>query len=106
MRESPQMRIRDFIKTAVLFVIWMAVEGTAPAQSAVNVTQFHNHENRDGLYIDPAFNRTAAAGLKRDTNFLGNVSGNIYAQPLYIEGGPGAKAMIITVTESNNIYAL
>jgi len=75
-------------------------------QGSVNVTQYHNHENRDGLYVDPAFTRTAAPALKRDTNFLGTVSGNIYAQPLYIEDAPGGKAMIITVTESNNVYAL
>jgi PQQ enzyme repeat len=72
----------------------------------VNVTQYHNHENRDGLYVDTAFTRAAAAALKRDTNFQGNVSGNIYAQPLYIEDGPGGRAMVITVTESNNVYAL
>ena len=32
--------------------------------------------------------------------------GNVYAQPLYIEGGPSGKAMVIAVTESNNVYAL
>ena len=91
---------------AILFLILIVVGGTGAVKGAVNVTQFHNHENRDGLYIDPAFTRTAAAALKRDTNFLGTVSGNIYAQPLYIEDGPGGKAMVITVTESNNVYAL
>jgi hypothetical protein len=107
MRENPQMRIQDFKeKTVFLLFIFMALGGTAALQGAVNVTQYHNHENRDGLYIDPAFTRTAAAALKRDTNFLGTVSGNIYAQPLYIEDGPGGKAMVITVTESNNVYAL
>jgi hypothetical protein len=32
--------------------------------------------------------------------------GNVYAQPLYIEGGPQGRAVIIAVTESNNVYAL
>lgn len=72
----------------------------------VNVTQYHNHETRDGLYIDPAFTTNAAANLKRDTNFSGVISGNVYAQPLYIEGGPGGRALVIAVTESNNVYAL
>ena len=44
--------------------------------------------------------------LTRDLAFNGSISGNVYAQPLYIEGGPGGKAMIIAVTESNNVYAL
>src|SRR5262249_24172340 len=38
-------------------------------------------------------------------NFDGTVSGNVYAQPLYIEGGPNGP-VVIAVTESNNIYAL
>src|SRR5215470_2391346 len=107
MRENPQMRIQDIKrKSAFLFFIFVAVGGIPALHGAVNVTQYHNHENRDGLYIDPAFTRSAAAAPKRDTNFLGNVSGNVYAQPLYIEDGPGGKAMVITVTESNNVYAL
>jgi hypothetical protein len=77
-----------------------------PAAGAVNVTQHHNHDSRDGLYVDPAFTTAAAAGLTRDLSFNGSIKGNVYAQPLYIEDGPGGKAMIIAVTESNNVYAL
>jgi hypothetical protein len=73
---------------------------------AVNVTEYHNHDSRDGLYIDSAFTPTNAAALRRDTNFDGTIVGAVYAQPLYIEGGPGDRAMIIAVTESNNVYAL
>src|SRR5690349_14214456 len=107
LRESPAVKIRDSNSTSdFLFLVFYAFLGTAGLHGAVNVTQYHNHENRDGVYIDPAFTKTAAAGLKRDTNFQGNVSGNIYAQPLYVEDGPGGQAMVITVTESNNVYAL
>ncbi len=77
-----------------------------PAATSVNVTQHHNHDSRDGLYIDPAFTQAAAANLTRDTNFDGTIVGNVYAQPLYIEDGPGGAAMVIAVTESNNVYAL
>jgi len=77
-----------------------------PASAQVNVTQFHNHESRDGLYIDSAFTQSAAVNLTRDLNFDGTIVGNVYAQPLYIENGPGGKAMIIVATESNNVYAL
>src|SRR5207302_5944253 len=61
---------------------------------------------RDGLYVDSAFTQSAAANLTRNLNFDGTIVGNVYAQPLYIEDGPGGRAMIITVTESNNVYAL
>jgi PQQ enzyme repeat len=77
-----------------------------PADAQVNVTQYHNHPSRDGLYIDSAFTPAAAANLTRDLNFDGTISGQVYAQPLYIEGGPGGRAMVIAVTESNNVYAL
>jgi hypothetical protein len=76
-----------------------------PANAQVNVTQEHNNPSRDGVYIDAAFTPAAAANLTRDLNFNGTISGNVYAQPLYIEGGPNGP-MIIAVTESNNVYAL
>jgi len=97
--------MRTLISSLSLTVIllWTAV---LPANSQqVNVTQEHNHLSRDGLYIDPAFTPANAANLTRDLNFNGTISGNVYAQPLYIEGGPNG-AMVIAVTESNNVYAL
>jgi outer membrane protein assembly factor BamB len=76
-----------------------------PAAAQVNVTQEHNHLSRDGLYIDSAFTAASAANLTRDLNFNGTISGNVYAQPLYVEGGPNGP-MVIAVTESNNVYAI
>jgi hypothetical protein len=81
---------------------WSAI---APVNAQVNVTQYHNNSKRDGLYIDSALTQSAAANLMRDLNFDGTIVGSVYAQPLYIEGGPNG-AMIIAVTESNNVYAL
>ncbi|HVV70626.1 MAG TPA: hypothetical protein VHI52_03865, partial [Verrucomicrobiae bacterium] len=81
----------------------------APCSRALgdaSVSQHHNHASRDGVFVDPAFTPGRAGGLARDLNFDGRVNGNVYAQPLYIEGGPGGKAMIIAVTESNYVYAL
>src|SRR3989440_3737473 len=88
----------------LLFVtlLWTAI---LPVNAQVNVTQQHNHLSRDGLYIDSTFTPANAANLTRDLNFNGTISGNVYAQPLYIEGGPSGP-MIIAVTESNNVYAL
>jgi outer membrane protein assembly factor BamB len=78
----------------------------APANAQVNVTQFHNHPSRDGLYVDSAFTLNAAANLTRDLNFDGTIVGDVYAQPLYIDDGPGGRPTVIAVTESNNVYAL
>ncbi|HEU0273858.1 MAG TPA: hypothetical protein VFQ83_04970 [Candidatus Udaeobacter sp.] len=76
----------------------------APAQ--INVTQFHNHDSRDGLYVDSAFTQSASANLMRDMNFDGTIAGSVWAQPLYVDDGPGGAPTIIAVTESNNVYAL
>jgi len=85
-------------------VVWLS-SAVVPADAQLNVTQFHNHDSRDGLYIDPAFTQSAAANLTRDLNFDGTIAGNVYAQPLYIENGLGDNPMIIAATESNNAYA-
>ena len=92
----------------LLFAIfWLVLavffDAVITANAQVNVTQFHNHESRDGLYIDSAFTQSAAVNLTRDLTFDGTIVGNVYAQPLYIENGPGGKAMIIVATESNNV---
>jgi hypothetical protein len=80
--------------------------GPLSSSGAVNVTQHHNHDSRGGLYVDPAFTSAAAGALQRDQTFAGAIQGEVYAQPLYIEGGPSGKAMVIVVTESDNVYAL
>lgn len=89
------------------FSIFLGVVLSAvPATASVNVTQHHNHDSRDGVFIDPIFQPSAAANLTRDSNFDGTISGNVYAAPLYVEDGPGGITMVIVVTESNNVYAL
>ena len=82
-----------------------ALSPDAPEGTSVNVTQHHNNPSRDGLYIDPAFTTAAAANLTRDLSFSGTIVGNVYSQPLYVEGGPSGP-VVIAVTESNNVYAL
>jgi hypothetical protein len=91
-----------FIVAILFFALCILVPRTS---AQVNVTQEHNNPSRDGVYIDAAFTPSAAANLTRDLNFNGTISGNVYAQPLYIEDGPNGP-VIIAVTESNNVYAL
>ena len=94
----------------VFSISWLVAAGLwstiLPTKAQVNVTQYHNHASRDGLYVDSAFTQSAAANLTRDLNFDGTIAGVVYTQPLYIEGGPNGREMIIAVTESNNVYAL
>ena len=91
------------MKLSPLIAVFCTAALAANAQ--VNVTQEHNNPSRDGVYIDSAFTPSAVANLTRDLGFDGTISGNVYAQPLYIEGSPNGP-MVIAVTESNNVYAL
>jgi hypothetical protein len=98
--------VREQIPLRSLAVFFgIAVLSGAEAQAQVNVTQEHNNPSRDGVYIDAGFTPSAAANLTRNLSFNGTISGAVYAQPLYIEGGPNGP-MIIAVTELNNVYAL
>src|SRR6476661_1718722 len=45
--------------------------GVVPANAQVNVTQFHNHDSRDGLYVDAAFTPSSCTAIiKRGTTRL------------------------------------
>jgi hypothetical protein len=71
-----------------------------------SVLQFHNHASRDGVFTDPLLTRTAAASMHLDATFHGALQGNVYAQPLYVENGPGGHGAFFVATESDTVYAL
>jgi hypothetical protein len=98
----------ETVKTPISFFLFaplFLIGSIFSANASVNVTQEHNDLARDGVYVDSAFTPSAATNLARDTNFNGAITGNVLAQPLYIEGGTNGP-MVIAVTESNNVYAL
>lgn len=80
--------------------------GGAPVASTgmASVLQYHNHSNRDGLYVDAAFTRAAAAMIRRDPSFMVPIKGPTYAQPLYFDD-PSGNDLLITATEQNEVSA-
>src|SRR5205823_4037510 len=100
---TTRLKALVLISSLVAAGVWSAI---LPTHAQVNVTQYHNHASRDGLYIVSAFTQSAAANLVRDLNFDGTIVGSVLAQPLYLDNGPGGRPTIIAVTESNNVYAL
>ncbi|MFI5307744.1 MAG: PQQ-binding-like beta-propeller repeat protein, partial [Polyangiales bacterium] len=80
--------------------------GGGPGTSSASVLQYHNNASRDGLYIDAAFKATDVPMLHRDKTFNATITGPTYAQPLYFEGGPGGKDVLIVATEQNEVSAL
>src|ERR1019366_6984305 len=71
-----------------------------------DVLQHHLNGTRDGLYIDPRITQAAAAPTHRDSTFNAPVPGPTYAQPLYVEDGPGGRAAFLVATEQNDVLAL
>jgi hypothetical protein len=71
-----------------------------------SVIKFHGNSSRDGFYIDPAMTPANIATMHRDTTFNGAVTGDVYAQPLYVENGPNGNEAFIVATEENHVTAL
>ncbi len=61
---------------------------------------------RDAVYLQPTLTKAAAAKMSLDATFKATVTGNVYAQPLYVQDGPGGKGVFYVVTESNDVRAL
>ena len=70
------------------------------------VLQHHLNGTRDGAYVDPLITRKAAAAIHMDRAFNAPVQGPVYAQPLYVDNGPGGKAALVVATERNTVLAL
>jgi hypothetical protein len=74
-----------------------------------SVLMHHRNLDRDGLYVQPTFTKTAIAGLAQDTGFsasLPDPNDAVYAQPLFYDAQGSGTDLVIVATEGNNIYAL
>jgi hypothetical protein len=83
-----------------------ASSGNTGIDGGVSVLEHHNHPSRDGVYVDAALTKTAAGGMHLDPAFNATIQGPTYAQPLYLDNGPGRQDLIFTATEQNIVYAL
>jgi hypothetical protein len=82
--------------------------GPTDGGGAVDYSVYQHHKNgtRDGFYIDPTLTKAAAATMHILPGFLGTVSVNVWAQPLYVENGPNGQEAFIIVTQTNHVTAL
>lgn len=71
-----------------------------------SVLEHHGGPRRSGVYADATLTRTSAATFHVDASFQAPVTGAVYAQPLYLVGGPGGKDVVIVATEGNEVAAL
>jgi len=93
--------------------------GSADGATAYDYSVYQHHKNgsRNGLYIDPVLTWSADAGTGNAvtthvvsgftgavaTSYMGTTSTDIFAQPLYVENGPGGVPAFVVVTELNHV---
>src|SRR5258708_6313422 len=81
--------------------------GDAGTDGGTSVLQFHKSPTRDGVYVDAAFGvSTGVKTLHLDSAFSVSVTGNVYAQPLYVQNGPSGGEMFVVATENNHLVAV
>jgi hypothetical protein len=68
-----------------------------------SVYQHHKNGSRDGLFIDTVFTQAAAPTTHVLAGFMGTVTTTVYAQPLYVENGPGGAETFVVATEDNHV---
>lgn len=81
--------------------------------AGASVLQYHKNATRDGHYIDPLMTQEAAAGLKIDTTFAGDLTvpsggvvGTVWNQPLYVENGVGGQGTFYVADDADNLFAI
>jgi hypothetical protein len=89
------------------------LDGASGADAGASVLQYHMNASRDGHYVDPLMTESAAAGLKIDTTFAGDLTvpvggtaGTVWSQPLYVENGVMGKGTFYVADDADNLFAL
>jgi outer membrane protein assembly factor BamB len=79
--------------------------GPSDAGTPIGVLQHHGDGTRAGFYVDPAFTKAALPGIEPLAGFSAPVSGSVFAQPLFLQGGVVGQDALFVVTEANDVYA-
>jgi hypothetical protein len=72
--------------------------------SSAAVLQFHKNATRDGVYVDPTFTLAAAKAMR--LRLSAPVTGQLYAQPLYVPDGPNGRELFVAATEANHVTGI
>jgi hypothetical protein len=97
--------IGRFVGVFLLAGMAAAAARAQPAGPGAQVLTYHADARRRGNFVEPALTWQAAQRLRPDPAFRPDVSGHIYAQPLYWRGSDG-RALLVIATESDAVYAL
>jgi PQQ-like domain len=94
------------VKRLILALILAAAPALGATLTDTTVAFYHGAPDRAGNYIVPGLKWQSVDAVHRASGFDGHIEGHVYAQPLYWHP-PGAKRdFVVTVTESDLVYAL
>jgi hypothetical protein len=94
-----------YVAFLFLAAITLIVE-TVPARANPSVPTYHGDLERSGLFTVPGLTWDRARSLHVDPAFHSELSGHVYAQPLYWQPPGSSPALLIATTEDNVVYAL
>lgn len=79
---------------------------TQRGSTSAGVLEHHGNAQRTGMFVMPSLTFERARNLHQDPGFHADVSGSVYAQPLYWRIPGSNKALLIVATEQNVVYGL
>src|SRR5580704_14991558 len=105
-RESKMLASLNHPNIAAILRMILLILATPLLLISGDVLQHHLNGTRNGLYVDPRITQKAATTTHRDKTFNAPLPGPVYAQPLYVNNGPGGRRALIVATEQNAVLAL
>lgn len=77
-----------------------------PVRADPSVLTYHGDAERSGQFTVPGLTWDRARSLHLDPAFHADLSGHVYAQPLYWQPPDSSASLLIAVTEDDVVYAL
>lgn len=94
-----------YVAFALLAAVALIV-GSLPARADPSVLTYHGDSERSGRLTVSGLTWDRARSLHLDPAFHAELSGHVYAQPLYWQPPGSSPALLIAVTEDDVVYAL
>ncbi len=104
LRATPLRRLCGGVLVAV--VLAAALPSVAAEPGAQSILTYHGAPDRSGNFVVPVLTFERARALRLDEDFRAQVSGHVYAQPLYWQPSGSGSAMLIVATEDDVVHAL
>ncbi|MGH6817790.1 MAG: hypothetical protein ACREC1_03340 [Methylovirgula sp.] len=94
------------MKPLLVLLTAVAIAWGLPARAGPSILTYHGEAQRSGHFVVPGLTWDRARSLHLDPTFHAELSGRLYAQPLYWQPSDSGPALLIAVTQNNVVYAL